>query len=462
MTRYWNQLEGVSLAGRHWLKQCLTSTADDAWYLTRYDVDTDAAVRVIPANTKGAEEQLEMWRTAMDFDHPHIVRMLDAGRTEAEGADLMYAVCEYPDDFVAGVLAERPLAPGEAMEVMKAALAGLGYLHERGLAHGAVDSSHVMAFGDTIKLPSDTIVAEGAGASASDDMRSFGALLHEALTQQQPEEGEQDFAYLPEPFATIVRNTMKPSAAERWTAEDVKRYLNPPARSGPEAAGGVEAAAAQPVEGEGVRKAAGNGVDGDTGPLKADERPDEWRAPASGAEGPRVAARGSGVEGETRRVKADEGRGEGRRADRGFPMKWVPVAGLVAAIGLSVVIFRKPAPVAPPPAVETAKRPQPVQPPTPSRRVEAPASAAVTRNPAAIWRVVAYTYNSRGAAEKKARSINEKNPRWRAEVFAPRGDRTPFYVALGGRLTRAEAERLQREALSKGMPRDTFVRNFSN
>jgi hypothetical protein len=34
-------------------------------------------------------------------------------------------------------------------------------------------------------------------------------------------------------------------------------------------------------------------------------------------------------------------------------------------------------------------------------------------------------------------------------------------VALGGRMTLAQAERLQKEARSKGLPRDTFVRNFS-
>src|SRR3954451_7787974 len=185
MTRYWNQLEGVSLAGRHWLKQCLSSTPDDAWYLTRYDVNTDAAVRVMPANVHGAEEQLAMWRSAMNYDQPHIVRMLDAGRTEAEGADLIYAVCEYPDDFVAGVLADRPLSVDEAREVLNASISALTFLHNGGLGHGAVDPSHIMAFGDTIKLPSDTIRRAGAGVSAADDMWSLGATLHEILTQQR-------------------------------------------------------------------------------------------------------------------------------------------------------------------------------------------------------------------------------------------------------------------------------------
>src|SRR3954469_16446447 len=229
MTRYWNQLEGVSLAGRHWLKQCLSSTPDDAWYLTRYDVNTDAAVRVMPANAPRAQEQLAMWRRAIDFDHPHIVRMLDAGRTEAEGADLIYAVCEYPDEFVAGVLAERPLAPAENREGLNALLAALGFLHEQSLAHGAVDPSHIMAFADTIKLASDTIRPEGSGVSATDDMWSLGATLHQMLTQEAADvDGGTDFRHLPEPFATIVRNTLKHNAAERWGVGEIEQHLNPP------------------------------------------------------------------------------------------------------------------------------------------------------------------------------------------------------------------------------------------
>ena len=93
------------------------------------------------------------------------------------------------------------------------------------------------------------------------------------------------------------------------------------------------------------------------------------------------------------------------------------------------------------------------------RSVNADARPSTT---APIWRVVAYTYNGRNHAEQKAKAINEKHPHWRAEVFAPKGDRAPFFVALGGRMTLSEAERLQKVARTKGAPRDTFVRNFSN
>ena len=75
--------------------------------------------------------------------------------------------------------------------------------------------------------------------------------------------------------------------------------------------------------------------------------------------------------------------------------------------------------------------------------------------------MVAYTYNRREQAESKAKSLNEKKA-WKAEVFAPKGDRAPYYVSLGGRMTLSQAEQVQKEARSKGLPRDTFVRNFSN
>jgi hypothetical protein len=456
MTRYWNQLEAVSLAGRHWLKQCLTSTPEDAWYLTRYDVNTDAAVRVMPANTHGAEEQLALWRSAMDFDQPHLVRMLDAGRTEAEGADLIYAVCEYPDDFVQGVLAERPLSPGEAREVLNASLAALGFLHEKGLVHGAVDAAHIMAFGDTIKLPSDTIRHATGGISPADDMWSLGATLHEILTQQRPEpDSEPDFSQLPEPFATIVRNTLQANRADRWSVEDIERHLNPPPARAVEPPPATEPTAASAPERHNVIPIAG---------------------PAAAAAAPLAPPVDAPVE----HAKAPQPepihlpppyRRETAPVERGFPVKWIPVAGLVAAVGLSVVVFRKPEHLMAPAVVQTAS-PAPsagrvATAPPPAAKVTAPAhvvppAPAGSSNASAIWRVVVYTYNSHDAAEKKVRSINEKRSAWHAEVFAPRGNRAPYYVSLGGRMTLPQAERLQKEARAKGMPRDTFVRNFSN
>lgn len=89
------------------------------------------------------------------------------------------------------------------------------------------------------------------------------------------------------------------------------------------------------------------------------------------------------------------------------------------------------------------------------------ASRAVNDTSRPVWRVVAYTYSRYRDAQAKADHINGKLPGLHASVFAPRGkDQAPFFVSLGGRMTRAEAMNLQRVALAKGLPRDTFVRNF--
>ena len=393
MIRSWNELEGVSLAGRYWLKQCLSATEDDAWFLTRFDAVCDAAVRMVRAGPGAAADPLERWRAAMAIDHPHLVRMLDAGRTEAGGMDVVYAVCEYPDDFLASALAERPLAAAEAREVLDACLSALGFLHQRGLVHGAVAADHIMAFGDRIKLPSDTI---RRGGDPAQDLWELGATLVEILTRGRPQAGGE-IPWVPEPFATIVQRTMGAAPAERWTVADIEAHLDPPQP------------AAVPA-----------------GPASEPE-PEPLAAPAEKVE---------------------------RRIRHGNAMRWVPLAGLAAAAGLGALFLPHSETPARAPAVQTAPAAAPVEAAPPAARAEA------RRSPAAIWRVVVYEYTHRAAAEHKARTLNQKRPELRAEVFTPKGNRAPYLVSLGGFMTLPEAERVKKQARAAGLPRDTFVRNY--
>jgi hypothetical protein len=79
------------------------------------------------------------------------------------------------------------------------------------------------------------------------------------------------------------------------------------------------------------------------------------------------------------------------------------------------------------------------------------------------WKVIVFTYRSSSAAEHKARSINEKWPEANAQVFAPTGpSRPPFLVALGGWMNREAAVRLLKIARGKGLPRDTYIQNYSH
>ena len=78
-----------------------------------------------------------------------------------------------------------------------------------------------------------------------------------------------------------------------------------------------------------------------------------------------------------------------------------------------------------------------------------------------MWRVIAYTYVSRADAEKKVRAINEKWPDLRPQVFVPRSGNGMYLVALGGRMTHEEALHLQKRLQEQGLPRDTYVQNYS-
>jgi hypothetical protein len=140
----------------------------------------------------------------------------------------------------------------------------------------------------------------------------------------------------------------------------------------------------------------------------------------------------------------------------GGPMRrqWMIVAAAVLAVAALVGLTRHAAnkPVIQPvvyiPPAATSK-PSPLTAPTP--------------HPTGSWRVIAYTYSRFQDAAHKVATINQRHPDFHAEVFTPNGHtHGPFLVALGGRVTRAEAERLERRAKSQGLPRDTFARNYAN
>jgi hypothetical protein len=98
---------------------------------------------------------------------------------------------------------------------------------------------------------------------------------------------------------------------------------------------------------------------------------------------------------------------------------------------------------------------QPLSTPQPAAAPQTAASAHLQPG----WYVVAYTFNRIGDAARRAEAIAQRNPGLHPQVIAPNGGK-PFLVALGGPMTRPDAESVQRRARQSGLPRDTFVRNY--
>ena len=149
---------------------------------------------------------------------------------------------------------------------------------------------------------------------------------------------------------------------------------------------------------------------------------------------------------------------------------WAALA-IVAVIALGVFLragISKPA-NEPQIAATPATTPEPVRQavvkeapaPTPTTPAVAQpvAQTMATAHMQSGWYVVAYTFNRQQQAVTRAAAIAQKNPSLHPEIIAP-GGHAPFLVALGGAMSRPEAENTRNLARQAGMPRDTFVRNY--
>jgi serine/threonine protein kinase len=163
----------------------------------------------------------------------------------------------------------------------------------------------------------------------------------------------------------------------------------------------------------------------------------------------------------------------------------IAVLGLILVAGLAWMIWspdssseqaRSAAAVAiPESATHTADVPQtldkPNTTPPPAAAVPSlskpsiPLASAPTASAVAAgknWRVVAFTFAQPLDAEHKVDQISAKHPELNPEVFSPTGAGSPYLVVLGGLMSREEATRLRRRARLAGMPRDSYVQNYSH
>jgi eukaryotic-like serine/threonine-protein kinase len=423
-------LEGISVAGHYVLQQWLGGDETAGFFLTTFGPDGQRAVlKLIPEDTVDATRQLALWRRTVPLRHPNLLEMLDCGRADAGGNAFLYAVLEYPDDRASMALEQRTLSEPEAQEVLTSALEALRYLHGKGFVYGPLGADRVVAVGERIKLSSDSLREPGDGSGSSEeDVRALGELLYLLVTGRRAEGGAIKLLGVGEPLRTVIRHALVEDPRGRWTLEEISAALERPMA---------------PAEPEPI-------------PAASIELPAERLRAQKSAPPPFPKWIFGGVAGLLLIIVAMN---LGRKSGAGTePRPLRPAPGLPAAGSAPSQ------PSAQPPSQPAPVRQAPVQ---QAVRAAAPPSIkkpppAPTKAGSAIWRVIAYTYASRTAAENKARSVNEKWPELHAAVFAPR-QRTGFYlVSLGGRMTKDDALRLQKRARGDGLPRDTFVQNYSD
>jgi len=272
MKQEWKQWEGRMLGDRFPLRQLIGTSDRGAVFLTEREGRTKAAIKLVPVNSGDVEKKLAQWKQAATRSHPHLLQIFEMGRSRVDGADVLFLVMEYAEEYLSQILPQRALTPGEAKGMLGPIVDVLGYLHGKGLVHGHVKPTNILATGDQVKLSSDEIARIGEGftagsdtdiydppekargkKSAASDVWSLGVTLTQALTRQLPKSNGRDHSELklPEglssPFLDIARNCLWRDPDQRWSVSEIASRLGPAAANPPEKA--APAPVAQPPSG---------------------------------------------------------------------------------------------------------------------------------------------------------------------------------------------------------------------
>jgi serine/threonine protein kinase len=168
-TEVWTKWTGQVVDGLFPLESCIGNSDHSAVFLTENPARSaaKAALKLVPAVPTFAERQLARWNTAVGLSHPHLIRLLHAGRYQLAENQYLYVVMEYADQNLAELLLHRALTREEAWELLLPTVDALAFLHRKHLVQGHLKPSNILVVGDTLKLSSDTIRAAGEVAGSN-------------------------------------------------------------------------------------------------------------------------------------------------------------------------------------------------------------------------------------------------------------------------------------------------------
>jgi len=213
----------------------------------------EAAIRFVVVDPADAERQLERWKQTAELTHPNLIRIFRTGKCSVEGREFVDVVEEFAEENLGQIIPERALTAEEVRGMLGPLLSVLQYVHGKGLVHGSIRPSNILAVGDQVKVSADGLRQAGElprsesvydapeagnGISAAGDIWSLGMTLVEALTQHVPvwdparmnaPKVGQD---IPEPFRAIARRCLEVDPQRRCGFEEIRDRLEGRATSG--------------------------------------------------------------------------------------------------------------------------------------------------------------------------------------------------------------------------------------
>jgi TonB family protein len=258
MTEDWTkQWERRIVNGVYPLRRFLGRSDHSVVFLTECKAQNvaQAAIKILPANPALIEAQLAHWKRVATLSHPHLMRLLDAGRCQLGGHNFLFIVMDHAEQTLAQILPGRALTPAEVRELLPSTLDALAYLHGKNLVQGGLKPPNFLVVGDQLKLASDTIRPAGertastakpslydppeakiGRGSTAGDIWALGITLVEALTRSPPawvrdrSENVSLPANLAPEFIDTVERCLNPDPGRRPAiAELVAQFSQAPA-----------------------------------------------------------------------------------------------------------------------------------------------------------------------------------------------------------------------------------------
>jgi TonB family protein len=243
----WKQFQGQIVAGSFPLQEYLGGSEHSAVFLTYRNSPepAKAAIKLLLEVPEKTKLQLSRWELAANLSHPHLLRLFHTGRCQLGDTNLLYAVMEYADEDLSQILPQRALTAEEAEQMLPPVVDALAYIHSKGLVHGHIKPSNVMACGDHVKLSSDTICETGEQVTTRDahdapestvsvagDIWSLGSTIVEVLTQRSPQSGSDRMGLdipktVPAPFSDIAYGCLQVDPGRRWKLAEIESRLRP-------------------------------------------------------------------------------------------------------------------------------------------------------------------------------------------------------------------------------------------
>ena len=502
----WTDLEDTVVAGRWRIVRLVRPEGRMAWFEAT-TLDGKPLMLSITETLNDDDELLSRLRAAAEIRHPNVVRITDAVPDAIDDSPVVIAAMERTEENLEDVLRDRPLNTSEAQVVLDALVQGIAAIHARGLVHGRMEASSVLALGETIKLRSDCLhlPQTGFAAAAGANVQGIGRIVTHAMTRRDPF-GENDpvLQLLPEPLARAVRRALSGHARvdeiallagiRIIPAKDPEPEVQEPPRPKLVSAAPVEAAAVNPTK-DAAEPSAGPDLQ------VVDKAPasEPGKSPAT-IEAPAVPAQTAGeavqrpapvtrqdaaaprtitasvsapvaprqpslfASAEPARDLSDlladdeEDRPLWRRPSAPWVIGGAAAILLITILTLVALLHRSPAPK----TTQTAAAPVVVtQPMHPSPAKASAVAAAPPRVAAAQpgWRVIAWTYDRQSDAQNKADALAKKFPQLSPAVFQHKG-RGPYLVTLGGVMSKDQAFAMRKQAVHLGLPRDTYAQNY--